>query len=351
MESLLVTLAQQEALLTKQQENLAGRTDSEPKDPDSSLDSSLVTPDSDSLGANSRPDSTTQSQARSSSDPEELLRLKRELEDAKHRIARMDMELSQNRITQHTIEQGLGSPSEADFRVPMPLDVSEQTITNLQGALNASTRGPVARQTSWATPEAGLPDVNDAPPVGPFGRPLDIWGHPPARPGRPGFQSNLPPAINVQTSGHSIGWGHNATGPTPTFSMGTPMLPAPQQQRAVSGPHFQGLGGHGRGMNELSAFPTSQPPRRSQTQVGRAGPSSYGQRASGWGTYPNNYSVGDNLASQTNPYQSSHLLPPTNNYQPAPIGTPLSPTAPEFTSSAGQGNPWYTQQVSDNPNQ
>lgn len=350
MDSLLATFAQQQALLMKQQQNLArgGEIENgEPssKEPESSLDSSLVTPDSESVGGNSsrHEESITQGQGPSSSDPAEVLRLKRELEDAKHRIARMDMELSQNRITQHTIEQGLGSPSEADFRVPLPLDVTEQTISNLQGALNASTRGPLARPATWAPPEESRPDTNNALTVGPFGRPLDIWGHPPAR---SSFQSDLVPAINVQGNDSVVNWGHNTARPSSNFSTGPSLLPfAPQAQRAVSGPQFHGLGGHGRNMNELAAFPSSQAPRHIQTQVGRGG-SSYNQRGTAWGTYPTNFTLGDGFASQTsqtNPYQSSHLLPPANNYQPAPIGTPLSPTAPEFTSTAGQNNPWYAQ--------
>lgn len=53
-------------------------------------------------------DSATTSDGRP--DAAEVFRLKKELELAKDRMARMDLELTQSRITRHTVEEAIGSP-------------------------------------------------------------------------------------------------------------------------------------------------------------------------------------------------------------------------------------------------
>lgn len=73
-------------------------------------DSSSLTPSSDthSQSFGSKAES-------SNSNSGELQRLKEELAVAKCQIARMDLEISQNKITKHTIDQALGSTSDQDF--------------------------------------------------------------------------------------------------------------------------------------------------------------------------------------------------------------------------------------------
>lgn len=73
-------------------------------------DSSSLTPSSDthSQSFGSKAES-------SNSNNGELQRLKEELAVARCQIARMDLEISQNKITKHTIDQALGSASDQDF--------------------------------------------------------------------------------------------------------------------------------------------------------------------------------------------------------------------------------------------
>ena len=73
-------------------------------------DSSSLTPSSDthSQSFGSKAES-------SNSNSGELQRLKEELAVAKCQIARMDLEISQNKITKHTIDQALNSPSDQVF--------------------------------------------------------------------------------------------------------------------------------------------------------------------------------------------------------------------------------------------
>jgi hypothetical protein len=105
---------------------------------------------------------------------EEVLRLKAELEAAKGKIARMDQELIQSRITKHTLDQAMGSASEADF----PLNPQfEGRLNHLPQSLNTTTRSHFQRDGSWATQEDARSDTSDALSAGDFNRAREIWGN------------------------------------------------------------------------------------------------------------------------------------------------------------------------------
>src|SRR5947207_1802843 len=76
----------------------------------------------------------------------EMLRLKQELVAANSRIALQEQELAQTRVIKHTLDQAMGPPSEVDFG---GREITEQTISNLQSAFNASTRPFNQRQEPW----------------------------------------------------------------------------------------------------------------------------------------------------------------------------------------------------------
>lgn len=97
VDQLLARLSQQqqEASRQKQQqdENTDGDSSSSPTDPFAN------TPPTESVAnSDGRPDAA------------EVFRLKKELELTRERMAQMDLELTQSRITRHTVEQAIGSP-------------------------------------------------------------------------------------------------------------------------------------------------------------------------------------------------------------------------------------------------
>lgn len=95
MEELLAKLSEQQGVLSRQKLELENETSLS-----SSSESRAETPPTERDSADNRPD------------PAEVLKLKQALELAQHRMAQMDLELTQSRITKHTMEQAIGSPFE-----------------------------------------------------------------------------------------------------------------------------------------------------------------------------------------------------------------------------------------------
>ena len=92
------------ARLTQQQEVLAHRKqqqleENEGDGSSSATDPYANTPPTESVGnSDGRPDSA------------DFLRLKKELELARERMAQMELEVTQSRLTKHTVEEAIGSP-------------------------------------------------------------------------------------------------------------------------------------------------------------------------------------------------------------------------------------------------
>ncbi|TAQ90794.1 hypothetical protein B7494_g843 [Chlorociboria aeruginascens] len=259
---------------------------------------------------------------------EEVLRLKLELEAAKGRIARMDQELAQNRITKHTIDQAIGSSSEADFSMPTP-EVADPRLNHLHNALNAA-RPQFVRDSSWAAQsqedvrsEAG----SDALSAGGFNRGRDIWtsGKQPFS-GFPGPLPFHPPESN-QWTGRPFG--QPFVDPAMPYP-GPPMngfrndrmmleqdfiMPPPMGRRNNIGGRFNNRNGGPYSANTSSydGYTPSSTPYGSVSVIGNGVPAPMGSPIG----------MGMNLPSGM-----------YSGYQPAPIGTPLSPHAPEFTAGA-----------------
>lgn len=97
VDQLLARLTQQQELLTRQKQQLGENEDAD-------FSSSATDPYADTNitesadNSNGRPDAA------------EVFRLKKELAFAQERMAQMDLELTQSRITKHTVEEAIGSP-------------------------------------------------------------------------------------------------------------------------------------------------------------------------------------------------------------------------------------------------
>ncbi|CBF74323.1 hypothetical protein AN4285.2 [Aspergillus nidulans FGSC A4] len=164
----------------------------------------------------------------------ELLRLKRELQAANSKIALQEQELAQTRVIKHTLDQALGPPSEADFS---GRDISEQTISNLQSAFNASIPAPHLLQDGWNTQEDSQSDISDALSAGAYNRSRGFWGPPAQQVYGVGLNSDKAYAdSNMPLPGTAFGhdssrfWGPSNTNPS------IPANSSFQPHRVLSGP-------------------------------------------------------------------------------------------------------------------
>jgi hypothetical protein len=252
---------------------------------------------------------------------EEVLRLKLELEQAKGRIARMDQELTQTRITKHTIEQAIGCASEADFPLTQTNDTSQY-----QQPVNVSARPQYIRDGSWNRAEDARSDTSDALSAGGFNRARAIWNNNTRQP----FPGALPEFQAQPTAFPNGAWVGRG------FAQQMP-------DSAIYGPPA-GSFRNDRLTPELDSAMGPPGDRRNNNRInGRLGnrnAAAYNYAGSN-GTYegfgPAIVGYGS-VAGMSGGVAGSGMGMGGGSpldYQPQPIGTPLSPFAPEFTTSGG----------------
>ncbi|KAI9815676.1 MAG: hypothetical protein M1827_002072 [Pycnora praestabilis] len=344
MDQLLAKLSEQQVLIEKQKNALAsneiggGLTVT---DRDTSSNGSVpMTPATETF--DTAPATNPAISGNTQMNAADILRIKQELLEAKEKIARMDQELSQTRITKHTLDEAFGPPSEADFRLKE--DITEQTISNLQNALKASTRPALTRHETWATLDDARSDSSGNLSATGVNRANAIWGIPT----KPNLQFGSGIPLNQQPA-HSNGWTQDSTRPWLNRAMGQGMpqqsmslLQQQQQQRPSLGPLATTFGNDSRFLNDLSQGHSSQCLRPNNQQTYRfAAP--IGQRNNGYGSYATSVSSAEGVSPPPTPYSPMAMFPGPMAYQPRPIGTPLSPTAAEFTTGPMPANPWNAQ--------
>ncbi|KAF3479563.1 meiotic coiled-coil protein [Arthroderma uncinatum] len=273
-------------------------------------------------------------------DTQEMLRLQQELEAANSRIALQEQELAQTRVIKHTLDQAMGPPSEVDFG---GREITEQTISSLQNAFNASTRPFNQRQDQWTMQDDARSDISDALSAGGYNRARGLWN------------ANSQPQVNGfgnADKGHrdfalhdanvnpdvSRNWGNR------TSQQGFNSQPGfPHNQRM-----FPGHGSPPYGFdNRYSAEQVPQlqgPTNRRATQANR-GASCFPPQTSPWGTFSPPLAPATTLPrpasqQQVGAFQPQNVFPSVNTYQPRPIGTPLSPMAAEFTAFSATPGSW-----------
>jgi hypothetical protein len=248
---------------------------------------------------------------------EEVLYLKLELQQTKGKIAYIDQELAQSRITKHTIEQAIGTASEADF----PLNQSSNSghLPNL----NATVRPSFGCGNSWSGQGDTCSDTTDALSASNFNR--TIWSNNGGYPGTmAGFQG--PPT----SFSHSAWVGRGF------------------EQFAEHPVSFALLIGGFRGDHRIPYLePGMGPPgdRRTNNRINNR----FNARNTGGFLYTSSSSSFEGLAPASLGYSSVAGMAGgvagamsmglgnrgTIDYQPQLIGTPLSPFAPEFTLAGG----------------
>lgn len=321
MDELLAKLQEQQVVLEQQRKALEDRN----SDPSTSQWETNTNPYAMSPRSTPSPDCDGM-------DAAEVLRLKRELEMAKNKIARMDQELSQSRITKHTLEQVMGPQFDGDFDQK---SISTQSNTSIWTPATSVIGGPLQGGVKLGTPGMSL-----------------------------SFDSGW--------SGHAVsnmnGRGGRAMTPHPMLgSIGHQQPPSLRVSTTDTGAFYS---------SEPS--PVDYPRRGGSGQVSRPG-SAFGHHVQPWGSSRHGVPDAARMAPpmtahpyqsmqqpkqqpmpamhQMNPMQQMVLPPNPASYMPlpGPGGSRMSPTAPEFSFEQQQSGPyggpgsWTTQAQSEQP--
>lgn len=287
----------------------------------------------------------------------ELARLQQQLLAANSKIALQEQELAQTRVIKHTMDQALGPPSEADFG---GREISEQTISHLQSAFNASNPAVGQFPDAWNSQEDSQSDISDALSAGGYNRARGSWN--------PHGQISFGVATNDAPFDKAYGetfqgphlvpqessrfWG-GPGGPAayPAFACHGAMQP----QRALSGPSAGAYGIYSRPPSDSSRYiqAPSPGPRRPIPQVSRTGLFLPAQNTA-WGSILPESPPEPAPKSPSPPTaRLSSTFQPINAYTMTPyharsMSTALSPTATEFTAgNTNGGAPWTVSSVSN----
>lgn len=274
----------------------------------------------------------------------EVARLKAELEAARGKIARMDQELAQNRITKHTIDQAIGAASEVDYPLQQH---AEGAVNNL--SLPSMGRPPhsLQRESSWAAQDDARSDTSDALSANGFNRARGLWDNS----GKPAFgdlQGAVPafqPADGLP-GGQWMNRGFAQPFSEPPLSFpggpingfrGDRMMP--ESEMMMGGPSIarrNPVNTRFSNRSSTASFPYAG--SNSSYDGFTPGPAPYSTVLGMAGSMvPMGAPMGIGLASSMN-----NGMGVFGSYQPQPIGTPLSPHAPEFTST---GPSWKNDSV------
>lgn len=280
----------------------------------------------------------------------EVLRLKQELLAANSKIALQEQELAQTRVIKHTLDQALGPPSEADFG---GREITEQTISHLQNAFNASNRSFNQFQDSWNGQEDAQSDISDALSAGAYNSARGFW----VPSAQPVFGMNVNAPVTDKTYCEPFPSASSSAGQEPSRfwtgsspNAGSPSRSSLHPNRVLPGTSPGPCNVDTRLSGEQARFLQGPGlgPRRAVAQVNRAG-SCFPTQNSPWGMFaagPAGNPVPRSPANrQYGPYQQFGMYP-VLPYHPRPVGTPLSPTATEFTSTNSSVASWGNSSVS-----
>ncbi|KAL1628987.1 hypothetical protein SLS54_001678 [Diplodia seriata] len=260
-------------------------------------------------------------------DPVAFFRMQKELAIAKQELNRMDTELSQTRIANHTVNQALGPQSDAGYETH-----SHSPEKMIPYAFESGTKIAPAlpRQDTWSSNEEAPASASETFPTGNFNRgraPTNhtIWNN--------GFKSNLTyqmaaPFDQASAYGASA-WnagGRQSFGAGVGFPMNHQPAygPIQPQQYAIPNAMDNGYRSTPQLMDDATQYsmPRMNPPSRPT--------SAFGGRNNGWnGNYAYNAPIGGPRFSPPH-MQGNGMYQGPNAYQAGPIGSRLSPTAAEF---------------------
>ncbi len=356
MDKLLAKLSEQQSILNKQHDALRGSdeistyTRTAEYVATTASNSVPITPATESLDNSTAPTTGPPSDVEdgvSAPSADEVARLKAELEAAKGKIARMDQELAQTRNIKHTIDQAIGGASEADFPLHHP---GEERVNTAP----PSIRQQFQRDSSWATQDDARSDTSDALSAGGFNRARAIWTN--GKPAFGGFQGTGP-AFVQPLEGFASNQFVNR-GPfgqsfiDPSIPYGGPPVNTFRTDRAMPDPELlmappvsrrNPAGNRFNNRSSNGSFPYASSNSSFDGYTPASTPyGSVANMAPGVGPMGGSMGLGLNVGMGAGMNTGMNIY---GGYQPQPIGTPLSPHAPEFTSSSST---WKTE-VSEPP--
>ncbi|KAM0092138.1 hypothetical protein ACP6JD_004389 [Aspergillus fumigatus] len=169
---ILTKLSEQQALL-EQQNHLLASTSASIEDHVDRDKNSAVKPLTSTLKASHATGNIDNAcLAPTNTEMSEVLRLKKELLAANSKLALQEQELAQTRVIKHTLDQALGTPSEADFS---GREVTEHTISHLQSVFNAPSSNFTQSHEGWNTHDDSQSDVSEALSTGTYSGARGFW--------------------------------------------------------------------------------------------------------------------------------------------------------------------------------
>ncbi|KAJ6188915.1 hypothetical protein N7519_003823 [Penicillium mononematosum] len=246
----------------------------------------------------------------------ELLRLKQELLAANSKIALQEQELAQTRVIKHTLDQALGPSSEADFG---SREITEQTISHLQNAFNASTSAFTQFQDAWAVQDDSQSDVSDPLSTGAYNRPRALWAQNETATDRE-YGESLSGSSSSTSQDPNRFWG--VSNVYPSFA-GPPSL---QSQRPHSGSSASSCGFYPRPIGEQMLYPPGPitGARRSITQNSRGG-SLFPIQSTPWGEFASGSSSEQTTKSPASPKRPPSAFQQMNGNSIQTYVSPLEP--------------------------
>jgi hypothetical protein len=263
----------------------------------------------------------------------EVMRLKFELAQAQNKISRLGQELASNRPVHSRLDQ-LAATSPVDTELPGGVQPAPTVprITSLHSTNTGTQYNSREGGYPWSGYDDSRSDTSDALSVTGFNRPPNIWG-----------------GVKQAQSGLARGG-----------------MPPPEMPQ--SNPWFGRAASHGYVESSMTYDPatagnyrperltpdfdlTTKPPgtRRGNRYDNRFGGQGYGGAAPAYGSQPGyggyNYPQGQYESGPIASGGSQNGIGAGvySNYQAAPVGTPLSPLASEFTSMSGNPGPWKSE--------
>ncbi|KAF3894068.1 Pumilio-family protein RNA binding repeat domain containing protein [Trichophyton interdigitale] len=218
-------------------------------------------------------------------DTQEMFRLQQELEAANSRIALQEQELAQTRVIKQTLDQAMGPPSEVDFG---GREITEQTISSLQNAFNASTRQFNQRQEQWTMQDDAHSDISEAVSAGGYNRACGIWN-----------AQSQPPVNNFG----------NADKISRDFMLHESSISNDTVRSWGTRPNQPGYSPHtGFSINQQPAPQIQGPGGRRATQVSR-GSSCFPPQTSPWGTFSPSLTPANSLPRPASQQQAANFQP------------------------------------------
>lgn len=336
MDKLLAKLSEQQAIITRQHEALRSSDESSTYArtaeyvATTASSSILITPATETYNNSTAPTTGPPSDTEDDKAAVEVARLKAELEAANAKMARMDQELSQTRNIKHTIDQAIGNVSEADF--PLQHQVADRVNT-----APPSIRQAYTRDNSWAVNEDAHSDTSDALSAGGFNRARAIWTH--GKPTFGGFNGALPAFQPTEGLGSNqfINRGFGPSFDVNAMAYAAPPMNGYRADRSMPDPDLlmappaarrnNPVGGRFNNRSSNNSFPYAS---------SNSSFDSYTPTSTAFGSVANMTPGMPSLGGPIGMVGLGMLNTGMNiygGYQPQPIGSPLSPHAPEFTSS------------------